>query len=159
VSLDPIDERIVALLVENARATYAVIGADVGLSAPAVKRRVDRLLRDGVVTGFTARLNPAAMGWTTEAYVELYCRGNTSPEEIFAVTAKHPQVASACTVSGEASAMVHVLAAGVRDFERTLERISAEPIVVRTKSIIVLSRPTGRQRPAGPRAGVSPASA
>ncbi|MBO0787347.1 MAG: AsnC family transcriptional regulator, partial [Actinobacteria bacterium] len=49
--VDDLDKRIVGALVGNARATYAEIGAQVGLSAPAVKRRVDRLLATGAITG------------------------------------------------------------------------------------------------------------
>ena len=75
VAFDELDQRIVGALVENARATYSEIGGRVGLSAPAVKRRVDRLRATGAFTGFSATVNPAALGWTTEAYVELFCRG------------------------------------------------------------------------------------
>src|SRR5450755_3932656 len=82
MTFDELDERIVAALVDNARATYAEVGAGVGLSAPAVKRRVDRLRASGAITGFSARVDPAALGWTTEAYVELFCGGRTSPEGI-----------------------------------------------------------------------------
>ena len=86
---DELDGRIVAVLVGNARATYAEVGAKVGLSAPAVKRRVDRLLASGAITGFAARVNPSAMGWTTEAYVELFCRGRTSPSGIAAAVRRY----------------------------------------------------------------------
>ncbi len=51
----------------------------VSLSAPAVKRRVDRLRSAGVIRGFTAVVDPAAVGWTTEAFVELFCTGRTTP--------------------------------------------------------------------------------
>jgi DNA-binding Lrp family transcriptional regulator len=144
-SVDAIDEQILARLTEDARSSYAEIGKLVGLSAPAVKRRVDRLRADKVITGFTVLVDPTALGWTTEAFVELYCRARTSPAEVFAIAAKHPQVVYACTVSGEADAVLHVRATSVQDFERTLERISAEPAVARTKSVIVLSgTPTRR---------------
>ena len=143
--MDAIDEQILARLTEDARSSYAEIGKLVGLSAPAVKRRVDRLRADKVITGFTVLVDPTALGWTTEAFVELYCRARTSPAEVFAIAAKHPQVVYACTVSGEADAVLHVRATSVQDFERTLERISAEPAVARTKSVIVLSgTPTRR---------------
>lgn len=65
--VDALDQRIIALLTEDARASYADIGHRVGLSAPAVKRRVDRLRDSGVITGFAALVDPAALGWTTEA--------------------------------------------------------------------------------------------
>jgi DNA-binding Lrp family transcriptional regulator len=139
-TLDALDERIIAALVDDARASYAEIGEQVGLSAPAVKRRVDRLRAAGVITGYSARVEPAALGWTVEAYVELYCRGRTSPADIRVAAARHPEVVSACTVTGEADALLHILASDVHHFEQVVERISAEPFVVRTKSVIVLSR-------------------
>ena len=60
--LDRIDRKIVALLQESAKRTFADIGSDVGLSATAVKRRVDRLEADGVITGYGARVNWRALG-------------------------------------------------------------------------------------------------
>ncbi len=77
--LNDLDERIVHALAEDARRSYADIGQEVGLSAPAVKRRVDRLRADGAITGFTVRVDPAALGWETEGFIELYCSRNTSP--------------------------------------------------------------------------------
>ena len=71
-ALDAIDHKIVALLVENARRSYDDIGQRVSLSAPAVKRRVDRLRDDGAVRGFTAVVDHAALGAQTEALVELF---------------------------------------------------------------------------------------
>jgi DNA-binding Lrp family transcriptional regulator len=138
--VDDIDERIVVALIRDARASYATVGHEVGLSPPAVKRRVDRLLAAGAITGFSARVNPAAMGWTTEAYVELFCGGRTSPDEIAAAVRRYPEVVDACTVTGEADALVHIRAADVRHFEAVMERIRAEPVVVRTRSVIVLTR-------------------
>jgi DNA-binding Lrp family transcriptional regulator len=140
MSLDALDRQIVAALLGDARATYAEVGARVGLSAPAVKRRVDRLRASGAITGFSAQVDPAALGWTTEAYVELFCRGRTSPRDIAAAVAKHPEVVDACTVTGEADALLQIRAADVQHFEQVVERIGAEPFVVRTRSVIVLSR-------------------
>ena len=68
--MDALDQRIISHLVADARASYAEIGADVGLSAPAVKRRVDKLLDMGILQGFTAVVDPEALGWGTEAFVE-----------------------------------------------------------------------------------------
>jgi len=115
--VDDLDARIVAALLKNGRASYAVIGDQVGLSAPAVKRRVDRLRAAGAITGFSARVDPAAMGWTTEAYVELFCGGRTSPDEIAAAVRRYPEVVDACTITGEADALLHIRAADVRHFE------------------------------------------
>src|SRR6516164_8169055 len=98
-AVDDIDARIIAALIKDARASYALIGHEVGLSAPAVKRRVDRLRADGAIQGFSARVDPAAMGWTTEAYVELFCGGRTSPDEIASAVRRIAEVADACTIT------------------------------------------------------------
>ena len=140
MGLDEIDQRIVAALRDDARASFAEIGSSVGLSAPAVKRRVDRLRAAGVITGFTAVVDPSALGWTTEGYIELYCQGKTAPATIAASVSRYPEVVDACTVSGDADALIHVVAADMRHFEEVLERIGAEKFVVRTKSVLVLSR-------------------
>jgi DNA-binding Lrp family transcriptional regulator len=80
--MDNLDRGILDLLRQNARAGYGDIGSVVGLSASAVKRRVDRLVADGVIRGFTIQVDPAADGMSTEAYVELFCRGTVAPDEL-----------------------------------------------------------------------------
>lgn len=138
--MDAVDQRIIALLVSDARASYADIGARVSLSAPAVKRRVDRLRSAGVIKGFTAVIDPAAVGWTTEAFVELFCTGRTTPAQITMAARRHPEVVGAYTVSGEADALVHLRAADIGHLEQALERLRAEPFITSTRSMVVLSR-------------------
>jgi DNA-binding Lrp family transcriptional regulator len=138
--MDAVDQRIIALLGADARASYADIGSKVSLSAPAVKRRVDRLRSTGVIKGFTTVIEPSALGWTTEAFVELYCTGRTTPAQITVATRRHPEVVGAYTVSGEADALVHLRAADIGHLEQALERLRAESFVTSTRSMIVLSR-------------------
>ncbi|WP_341718188.1 Lrp/AsnC family transcriptional regulator [Micromonospora sp. FIMYZ51] len=140
MQIDAVDQRIIALLVADARASYADIGNRVSLSAPAVKRRVDRLRAAGVIRGFTTVVDPAAVGWTTEAFVELFCAGRTTPAQIGAAVRRHPEVVGAYTVSGEADALVHLRAADIAHLEEALERLRAETFVTSSRSTIVLSR-------------------
>lgn len=133
------DDVIVRALMADGRASYAMIGSAVNLSAPAVKRRVDRLRAAGVITGFTARVDPPALGWNTEAYVEIYTSRQTSLAQLGRRLQTYPEVVEAMTVTGEADALLHIYAADPRHFERVLSAISAEPFVARTKSILVLS--------------------
>ncbi|MBQ1018911.1 Lrp/AsnC family transcriptional regulator [Micromonospora sp. D93] len=158
MQIDAVDQRIIALLVADARASYADIGARVSLSAPAVKRRVDRLRATGVIRGFTAVVDPAAVGWTTEAFVELFCAGRTTPAQIGVAARRHPEVVGAYTVSGEADALVHLRAADIAHLEAALERLRAESFVTSTRSTIVLSRLV-ESPGVGPSARPAPASA
>lgn len=137
--LDATDEQIVAQLREDARRSYQAIGARVSLTAPAVKRRVDRLRAQGVVRGFTAVVDAGRLGWPTHAVVSLYCEGRMSAGEVRAAVERHPEVEAAYTVAGEASAIVHVRARDTQHLEETLERIRDAPGVTRTQTQVVLS--------------------
>jgi DNA-binding Lrp family transcriptional regulator len=138
--VDDIDRQVVGCLLRDGRATFAEIGAQVGLSAPAAKRRVDRLVASGAIRGFTAVIDPAALGWTTEAYVELYCRGTVSPQDLRRSLEHVPEVVSACTVTGSADALLQMLATDITQLEQAMERVRKEPNVDHTESVIVLSR-------------------
>lgn len=145
--MDNIDRQLISCLLEDGRASYATIGDKIGLSAPAVKRRTDRLLADGVISGFTAVLDPDLVGWSTEAYVAVHCKGAISPEELRKAFAKVPEVHSAATVSGQADAMLRIVAKDVRDLERALERVRTEVSTIdHTETSIVLSRLIDRHR-------------
>jgi len=145
--MDRIDQQIISCLLKNARATYAEIGDLAGLSAPAVKRRVDRLVATGVIQGFTIVVDPQALGWAMEAYVELYCEGTVTPEVLRRSLEQIPEVVSACTVSGDADALIHMLAADIAQLERAIERVRDQPNVDRTRTTIMLSRLIDRPRP------------
>ncbi len=144
--MDAIDEQVVGCLLRDGRATYAEIGAVVSLSAPAVKRRVDRLRRSGAIQGFTAVLDPQVLGWSTEAYVEVYCKGTVSPQELRRNLEHVPEIVGACTVSGSADALLHMLAADIEHLERAIERVRDERNVDHTRSVIVLTRLIDRPR-------------
>ena len=71
--------------------------------------------------------------------MELYCRMSTSPQAIRAAVARFPEVVDASTISGEADALLRIVAVDMHHFERVLEQIGAQPFVARTKSVLVLS--------------------
>jgi DNA-binding Lrp family transcriptional regulator len=144
--LDDTDERILSELAQHARATFAEIGAKVNLSAPAVKRRVDRMLASGVVKGFTTVIDRNALGWNTEAYVQVYCHGTIAPERLRAAWIDIPEVVSAATVTGTSDAILHVLARDMQHLEEALERIRSSAEVERSESIVVLSNLIERTR-------------
>ena len=144
--LDTSDEQILAELAEHARATFAEIGQKVNLSAPAVKRRVDRMLEAGVIKGFTTVIDRNALGWNTEAYVQVFCHGTIAPDQLRAAWVDMPEVVSAATVTGTSDAMLHVLARDMRHLEAALERIRASADIERSESIVVLSNLIDRMR-------------
>ncbi|MEJ6506976.1 MAG: Lrp/AsnC family transcriptional regulator [Microbacteriaceae bacterium] len=144
--MDAIDHRIIGELRSNARANYGDIGASVGLSASAVKRRVDKMVTEGTIRGFTVDVDPSVEGLAVEAYVELFCQGTVSPKELQRMLLTIPEVMEAGTVSGDADAIIHMRAKDIGALEDALERVRLAPNVNHSKSSIVLSRLIHRPR-------------
>jgi DNA-binding Lrp family transcriptional regulator len=138
--MDDADRKILALLVEDGRRTYDDIARRVSLSAPAVKRRVDRLRASGAIRGFTAVLDHAALGDHTEALVELFFAPGTQLDEVAATLDDHPEVLEAWSVTGDADAIARVRTHDNADLERLIRELQRNGHVIRTRSQVVLSR-------------------
>jgi DNA-binding Lrp family transcriptional regulator len=149
--MDSIDRDIVALLRANARRSYQDIGRHVALSAPAVKRRVDRLEASGVIAGYTAIIDPERFGWTTQAIIELHTDGRFAPSQVSEAIREHPEIVAAYSVAGAASAVLVVRTTDTRHLEQLLERLIETPAVTRTQTAVILS--TLLERPFVNRAG------
>ena len=137
--LDDTDRKILALLRENGRRTLADIGAQVALSVAAVKRRVGRLERDGVIRGYTARIDTSQLTDAIEVMMEVYCADRTSPGDIHPTFEHLDEVVTASTVGGEADVLVRLRVNGVKHLEEVVEEIRRDPNVVRTRTMLVLS--------------------
>ena len=106
--LDAVDERILRLLVRNARATWREVGDVVGLSANAVAQRVRRLQRAGVVRGWTVVLDPALDGATDTALVSLKITTGCDAAGLEAAMAALPCVSEVLDLSGTVDYLVRV---------------------------------------------------
>ena len=143
--MDKIDHAILEVLVSDGRATYARIGSVVGLSVAATKRRIDRLVHDNVIRGFTAVVDPQVLGWTLEAHVQLFTNGTVPFSTMRRDLQRLPEVIEASTVSGSADAVLRVVAADVMQLERVISRLRALTYVQQTDTTMVLSRLLSRQ--------------
>lgn len=142
--MDAIDRQILALLVEDGRRTYDDIARRVALSAPAVKRRVDRLRSRGALRGFTAVVDHAVLGDQTEALIELFFAPGTPLDDVARTLRRHPEVVEAWSVTGEADAIARVRTRDNLDLERVIIELQRDGLVERTRSQVVLSRLVAR---------------
>ena len=138
--MDALDKEILALLVEDGRRTYDDIAGRVRLTAPSVKRRVDRMRELGTLQGFTAVVDHAAMGADTEALIELFYRPGTTLDEVTRTLREHPEVAEAWSITGDADAIARVRTSDNADLERLIIDLQRNGLVERTRSQVVLSR-------------------
>jgi Lrp/AsnC family leucine-responsive transcriptional regulator len=141
--LDEVDLEIVALLRADARRTFADIGGRVGLSAPAVKRRVDRLERDRVITGYTALVDHGRLGQPLQAFTELRFAGNSRVEEIAAIAEGIPEVQTVFTTAGDPDALAWIRVRDVEDLKRVIDLLRRSGRVTGTKTMMVLGTSTG----------------
>lgn len=138
--MDTADRQILALLVEDGRRTYDDIARRVSLSAPAVKRRVDRLRARGVIEGFAAVVDHGALGDHTEALIELFFAPGTLLDRVADTLRRYPEVVEAWSVTGEADAIARVRTHDNGDLERLIMELQRDGLVQRTRSQVVLSR-------------------
>jgi DNA-binding Lrp family transcriptional regulator len=136
--LDDVDRRILLLLEQDGRRTVTDIAAQVNLSPAPVKRRIDRLEQGGVILGYTAIVDPAAIGRSVAAYVELRFAGNTDVEEIIAGAQAVPEVEEVSTIAGDPDALVRVRVEGVDHLQAVINRLRRLGYVTGTKTLMVL---------------------
>jgi Lrp/AsnC family leucine-responsive transcriptional regulator len=136
--LDATDLEIVQLLREDARRTLADVGERVSLSAPAVKRRVDRLERDGVIIGYTALVDHALLGRPLQAFTELRFAGNLPVDQIAGIAADIPEVQTLFTTAGDPDALAWIRVRDVDDLKRVIDLLRRSGRVTGTKTLMVL---------------------
>ena len=148
--LDPINLRVLDELVSDGRIAMAELGRRVGLSAPAVAERVQRLERAGVIAGYRAELDPRALGFSVSAIVRI----RPAPgqlQRIPQVARETPEVAECHRITGEDCVLVKVHAAEIGELERTLDQFL---LYGQTVTSIVVSTPVPpRPLPVSPPVG------
>ncbi len=144
LQIDAVDRKILSLLVEDGRRSYGDIAARVSLSAPSVKRRIDRLRDRGALEGFTAIVDHGAMGWNTEALVELFFQAGTTLDRVARTLRDHPEVVEAWSVTGEPDAIARVRTGDNAALERLIMDLQKDGLVIRTRSQVVMSRLVSR---------------
>src|ERR671934_630001 len=142
-AIDALDRKILSLLIADGRRTYDDIARRVSLSAPSVKRRVDRLRRSGALEGFTAVVDHGAMGWNTEALVELFFKPGTQLDQVARILREHPEVVEAWSITGDADAIARVRTEDNATLERLIMDLQRNGLVIRTRSQVVMSRLVG----------------
>jgi DNA-binding Lrp family transcriptional regulator len=146
--LDAFDRKLLSLLVEDANRSYAELGEQVGLSAPAVHERVKRLKRSGAIRQTAALINPIAIHKTLLAFVHVDTSGWGKTPELLAIS-RYPEVEEMHSVAGDTCMLLKVRTEDSRALEGLLARIYDVPGVIGTRSYIVLSTQLERPVQAG----------
>ena len=138
--LDALDQRIVQMLIQNARSSYSEIGQAVGISRVAVKARIQALEQRGIIEEYTTIINPQKLSGAVSCYFEV----ETQPDTLAQVTEilrQNEPVTQVYRVTGRDKLHVHAVAASGEEMETLIhEVIDRLPGVVSCSCNIILSR-------------------
>ncbi|RQX03450.1 Lrp/AsnC family transcriptional regulator [Micromonospora inaquosa] len=146
-SLDEVDRRILDELVRDGRTSVRTLAERIHISRTNAYARVERLLRDGVITGFRAQVAPAAAGLGTSAYIALTIEQNTW-REVSAELARVRYIEHAALLGGDHDVLALVRApdnAALRDV--VLGRVQSIPGVLSTRTWLVFEEFDGTGSP------------
>ncbi len=138
--LDELDQKIVRLLIENARVSYSDIGEKIGISRVAVKARIQALEQRGIIEEYTTVINPQKISGAVSCYFEI----ETVPDCLARVTEilkRQDTVTQIYRVTGKDKLHVHAVAASAEEMEAFLNAvIDTLPGVLTCSCNIILSR-------------------
>jgi len=138
--LDSRDLEIVKALVKDARTPLTAIAKQLGVSEAAVRKRLAKLEREGVIEGYSAKVNPSKLGFTVVALVGV----DVAPErylEVASQLARLDEVKALYLTSGDHMVMMEVWARDGRDLMKFLsEKVSSLPGVLKVCPSIVIDR-------------------
>lgn len=119
--LDEVNRRLLRELDAEPRITMSALARRVGMSAPSVTERVQRLERAGVITGYRTQISPAALGLPVTAFVRIRPAARQLPK-IADLAAAIPEISECYRISGEDCFLIKIHAAAIEDLETSLDR-------------------------------------
>ncbi|NTT86375.1 Lrp/AsnC family transcriptional regulator [Tabrizicola fusiformis] len=141
--IDETDSQLLAALQRNAILTAQELGERLTLSASQAARRRARLEAAGLITGYAARLDPARLGLTVQAFVQVQMTAHSpdTAKSFGSLISTLPEVISAWTLTGEADYLLRVWCADLPALNRLIhQRLLPHPAVARVQSQIVMDQ-------------------
>ena len=138
-ALNATDARILEVLQRDGRRPYADLGADVGMSGPSAHERVKKLEAKGVITGYAALVDTAAVGLGIVGFSWITQAPGTAATDLTDDFAAIPEIEECYHISGEADYLLKIRARDTNDFERVLRQVQGVRHVFTTQTDIVLS--------------------
>ncbi len=138
--LDELDQKIVTLLIRNARVSYSEIGQQVGISRVAVKMRVQALEQKGIIEEYTTIINPQRISGAVSCYFEIETKPDTLMD-VAEILEKNDTITQIYRVTGKSRLHVHAVASSNEEMEKLIyDTVDRLPGVVECTCNTILSR-------------------
>lgn len=142
-TLDATDQSILDILIADSRASLREIGARIGLSAPAVRDRIRRLEDQGVIEGFTVRVNRRALGFALEAVLRVEPLPGRL-RRVETILQAMPEITECAVVTGEDCFVARLVLRDIADLDRLLAPLHD---IAKTRTSIVHRQPVPPRAP------------
>jgi Lrp/AsnC family leucine-responsive transcriptional regulator len=136
--MDQIDDQIINILSRNGRASFASIGAEVGLSPHGTADRVRRLERDGVITGYAARVDLGRLGRSLDAIVDVRLSPSTDPDQFERRVLRLAPVRELAFVTGRFDYQLRLACRDADELDQTVRTIRGKAGAASTETRIVM---------------------
>ncbi|MCR5655468.1 MAG: Lrp/AsnC family transcriptional regulator [Lachnospiraceae bacterium] len=133
--LDHVDRKILNILMKEGRKPIREIAADVFLSSPAVSARISALEKSGYITGYCAKIDPAALGYHIKSFIGLEVKP-AEKQEFYSYIASVPNVVECNCVTGEYSMLLEVFFPTTAELDRFIGELQTYG---RSKTMIVFN--------------------
>jgi len=136
--MDDIDRQLIALLRADARTPVATLAKRLGVSRGTVQNRIERLMRQGEVLGFTLRLPPQAEAQRVRAVMAIAVEGERSSAVVAALRG-FPEIEAVHTTNGRWDLLAELSADSLAAFSRALDGIRQIKGIATTETSILLA--------------------
>jgi Lrp/AsnC family leucine-responsive transcriptional regulator len=138
-TLSDTDTRVLAILQQDGRRSYADLGADLGMAGPSAYERVKKLEARGVIRGYAADVNPAAVGLSVLAFTWVTQAPGTVSVDLMPEFAAIPEILECHYIAGEADYILKIRARDMDHLGSIVRRVQTTQHVFSTQSDIVFS--------------------
>ena len=137
--MDSFDMKIIQILMENARITWADLASEIGLSAPATADRVHRLEEQEVITGYGAIVDPEHVGSECAAFVAVTLERPSNRPSFLNRVKELKEIQECHHIAGDDDYLLKVRCRNTKDLDRVISmELKGLPGVIRTRTMIVM---------------------
>lgn len=137
--IDALDVALIDLFSDEPRVGVLEASRRLGVARGTVQARLDRLGRDGIISGWAPTVDPESLGFNVTAFLTLEIRQDFGHQQVAQHLARIPEIIEACTITGSGDLWCRCVARSNADLQRVIDLVGAFDGIVRTSTVIALA--------------------
>ncbi len=139
--IDSLDKKILGILMNDSRTPFLEISRKCGVSGAAIHQRIQKMQDANIISGYSLKLNPYAMGYETCAFigVQINLKTSRTHDEVFSKIMQVPEVVEAHHISGKYSLLLKIYTKNNKELKNLIvEKIQSIPEINYTETFVSL---------------------